>query len=44
VLYERILVIETANQTKKLWNGGMDEATVESAMDEIGRLKMAEAA
>ena len=43
-LYDRILAIEAANQTKKLWNGGMDEATAKRAMDEIGRLKMAEAA
>lgn len=44
MLYERILAIEAANQTRKLWNGGMDEATAQRAMDEIGRLKMAEAA
>jgi len=43
-LYERILAIEAANQTKKLWNGGMDGATAKRAMDEIGQLKMAEAA
>lgn len=44
VLYERILAIEAANQTKKLWNGGMDEATAKRATDEVSRLKMAEAA
>jgi hypothetical protein len=44
LLYERILAIEAANQTKKSWNGGMDEATAERAMEEIGRLKMAEVA
>jgi hypothetical protein len=44
VLYERILAIEAANQTKKLWNGGMDEATQTKAVEEISRLKMAEAA
>lgn len=44
ILYERILAIEAASQTKKLWSGGMDEATAERAMEEIGRLKMAEVA
>lgn len=44
VLYERILAIEAANETKKLWNGGMDEETAKRAMAEISRLKMAEAA
>ena len=44
MLYERILAMESANQTKKLWNGGMDEATAKRAMEEISRMKMAEAA
>lgn len=44
MLYEQTLAIEAANQTKKLWNGGMDEATAKRAMEEIGRLKMAETA
>lgn len=38
------MAIESAAQTKKLWNGGMDDATAERAMEEISRLKMAEAA
>jgi hypothetical protein len=44
VLYERILAIEAANETKKLWNGGMDEETAKRAIAEISQLKMAEAA
>jgi hypothetical protein len=44
VLYERLLAIESATQTKKLWNGGMDEETAKRAMEEISRMKMAEAA
>jgi hypothetical protein len=44
VLYERILAIEAANETKKLWNGGMDKETQKRAIHEISRLKMAEAA
>jgi hypothetical protein len=44
VLYERILAIEAANETKKLWNGGMDEETAQRAITEISQLKMAEAA
>ena len=42
--YERILAIEAADQTMKLWNGGMDEATAKRARDDIERMKMAEAA
>jgi hypothetical protein len=44
VLYERILAIEAANETKRMWNGGMDEDTANRAISEIRRLKMAEAA
>jgi hypothetical protein len=44
VLYERLLAIEAANQTKKIWNGGMDDETANRAMTEISRVKMAEAA
>lgn len=44
MLYERILAIEAANETKKLWNGGMDEATAKRATEEVSRLKMADAA
>ena len=43
-LYERTIAIEAANQTKKVWNGGMDDATAKRARDEISQLKMAEAA
>jgi hypothetical protein len=38
------VAIEAANETKKLWNGGMDEETAKKAIEEISRLKMAEAA
>jgi len=44
LLYERIVAIEAANETKKLWNGGMDDETAKKAIEEISRLKMAEAA
>ena len=44
VLYERLLAIEVANQAKKTWNGGIDEETAEQAMEEISRVRMAEAA
>jgi len=44
LLYERIVAIEAASETKKLWNGGMDEETAKKAIEEISRLKMAEAA
>jgi hypothetical protein len=44
VLYERIIAMESANHTRRLWNGGMDEETARKAIEEISRLKMAEAA
>jgi hypothetical protein len=44
VLLQRIIAIEAANETKRMWNGGMDEETAKRAMEEIRQLKMAEAA
>jgi hypothetical protein len=44
VLLQRIIAIEAANETKRMWNGGMDEETAKRAMEEISQLKMAEAA
>jgi hypothetical protein len=44
VLYERIIAMESANHSRRLWNGGMDEETARKAIEEITQLKMAEAA
>ena len=44
MLYERIIAMEAANQSRQLWNGGIDKETAKKAIDEISRLKMAEAA
>lgn len=44
VLYDQILAIEAASQTRNLWYGGMDETTAKRAMEAISPLKMAAAA